>query len=376
MRLSSRRRFALALAVCAVAAIIATRAAAGNAAPGIASRLSISQLAGQRVIYAYAGLTPPPSLLARIRAGEAAGVIFFASNFSSPAQLRATVSQLQRANAAGPVHAPLLMLIDQEGGLVNRLPGAPVQSERAIGASSHGQTLAAQAGSEAAANLTAAGITVDLAPVLDVYRRPGNFIDQYQRSYSMNPATVARLGRAFITHLQAAGVAATAKHFPGLGAASTAENTDATPVELRLPLSELRSTDEQPYRAAIAAGVKLVMVSWAVYPALDPRMPAGLSPRVIGQELRTRLRFSGVTITDSIGAGALARFGGYGERAILAARAGEDLILCATTNPDENTPNEGIDVLGGLTRALSTHGLSRPAAEQAAARVIRLRAGL
>lgn len=381
-QLNSRARFALVMIVWVVAAIVATAAGAHrhhlratNPAAAMAARLTVRQLAGQRIIYAYAGRTPPPSLLARIRSGEAAGVIFFAPNISSRAQLRATVGELQQANAASPVHAPLLMLVDQEGGLVNRLPGPPRLSERAIGASSHGRLLAAQAGSEAGANLSAAGITVDLAPVLDVYRQPGNFIDQYQRSYSMNPATAARLGQAFITHLQRAGVAATAKHFPGLGAATTLQNTDTGPVKLRLPLSELRRTDEAPYRSAISAGVKLVMLSWAVYPALDPRMPAGLSPTVIGRELRTRLGFRGVTITDSIGAGSLARFGGYGQRGLLAARAGEDLILCATTNPNENTPNEGIDVLDRLASALSTHGLSRPAAERAAARVIGLRTG-
>ena len=398
-QLSSHVRALPVVLVCVVTAILATAAGAlsappsstrasaqtsvlqqgngrvpGDSATAIAAGLTIRQLAGQRLIYAYAGLQPPPSLLARIRAGEAAGVIFFAPNISSPAQLRATIRRLQRANAASPVRAPLLMLTDQEGGLVNRLPGQPVLSERAIGASSDAQTLAARAGSMAGANLTAAGITADLAPVLDVYRHAGNFIDRYQRSYSMSAAIAARLGQTFITHLQRTGVAATAKHFPGLGAATADQNTDATPVELNLPLQELRRTDEAPYRSAIAAGVKLVMLSWAVFPALDPRMPAGLSARVIGDELRTRLRFHGVTITDSLGAGALARFGGYGQRGLLAASAGEDLILCATTNPDENTPSEAGNVLDSLSRALAVHSLSRAGAERAAARVIQLRA--
>jgi beta-N-acetylhexosaminidase len=145
-------------------------------------------------------------------------------------------------------------------------------------------------------------------------------------------------------------------------------------VELGVPPSELRQLDEEPYRSAISAGVKLVMVSWAVYPAIDPRLPAGLSPRVIGDELRTRLGFRGVTITDSLGAGAVSRFGSYAQRGILAARAGDDLILCATMSPGGNTPNEGIQVLNGLASALATHTLSRAAAEQAAARVIALRA--
>ena len=83
-----------------------------------------------------------------------------------------------------------------------------------------------------------------------------------------------------------------------------------------------------------------------------------------------------MTITDSLGAGALARFGSYGQRGVLAARAGDDLILCATTSPSGNTPAEGVDVLNDISRALATHALSRAAAEQSAARVIQLRANL
>ena len=111
-------------------------------------------------------------------------------------------------------------------------------------------------------------MNVNLAPVLDVFYAAGNFIDQYQRSYSSNAATVTTCGQAFITAQQATGVAATAKHFPGLGAASKSQNTDTGPVQLLVSLSTLRAKDEAPYPAAIAAGVKLIMVSWAIYPAL------------------------------------------------------------------------------------------------------------
>ena len=337
------------------------------------ARLSLAQLAGQRIIYAYSGLTPPQSLLARIRDGEAAGVVFFAPNFSSDVQLRAVIGELQSANASSPVHAPLLMLTDQEGGLIRRLPGAPTLSEKQIGASPRGIALAAQAGTGAGNNLLAVGITVNLAPVLDVFRQPGNFIDQYQRSYSSSPAVVAPLGGTFITAQQQTGVAATAKHFPGLGAATTNQNTDNGPVTLNVSLNELRSIDEVPYQVAIAAGVRLVMVSWATYPALDPRLPAGLSSTVIHGELRGRLGFRGVTITDGLGAGALAPFGGFAQRGLLAAHAGADLLLCSTTNVNDNTPANGIAVLNGLIGALASHRLDRIYAEQAAARVIALR---
>ena len=357
-------------------AVTAHGATSHSSPSAIAKRLTLRELAGQRVIYSYAGLQPPPSLLKLIAAGEAAGVIFFGSNITSGPQLRATVDELQQAAQQSPVHEPLLMMLDQEGGLVNRLPGAPIRSEKTIGESADGAQLAAGAGNAAGTNLRAAGINVDLAPVLDVYREPGNFIDHYERSYSMDPATAGRLGSAFITHLQDSGVAATAKHFPGLGAATTKQDTDAGPVELDQPLKQIRQVDEAPYRAAIPAGVRLVMLSWAVYPALDPAMPAGFSPTVVGTELRRRLGFSGVTITDSIGAGAITRFGSYRNRGVLASRAGDDLILCSTTDPGGNRPGVGVAVLNGITRALTTGSLGRAAARQAAARVIGLRASL
>jgi beta-N-acetylhexosaminidase len=286
------------------------------------------------------------------------------------------INQLQRASLASPVHTRLLMLVDQEGGQVRRLPGAPAPSEKQIGQSSHGVPLAAAAGAGAGANLRAVGITVNLAPVLDVYRRPGNFIDQFQRSYSSDPGTVARLGGAFIGAQQRKGVAATAKHFPGLGAAAQSQDTDRRPVILRSTLASLRAVDEAPYRSAIAAGVKLVMTSWATYPALDPRRPAGLSAAVMGGELRRHLGFRGVTITDGIDAGAVTPFGSLARRAALAASAGADMIVCATTNPDDNTPAEGITARNAIATALGHRQISRTAAQKSAGRILALRAGL
>jgi beta-N-acetylhexosaminidase len=342
------------------------------AAPPV-SRLSLAQLAGQRIIYAYSGRKPPPSLVAAIRAGEAGGVILFTPNVATRAQIRSTVAGLQRASLASPVHTRLLVLTDQEGGEVRRLPGAPTLSEKQIGSSANPPGQARAAGSGAGANLASAGINVNLAPVLDVFRQSGNFIDQFQRSYSRRATTVSTLGGGFISAQQHLGVAATAKHFPGLGAATRRENTDLGPVTLKQSLATLRANDEAPYRSAIAAGVKLIMTSWAVYPSLDRRRPAGLSPSVIGGELRRHLRFRGVTITDGIDAGAVTPFGNLGQRGVLAAAAGADLILCAAPLPSENTPAQGITVRGALVNALSRHQLGLSAARQAAARILALR---
>jgi beta-N-acetylhexosaminidase len=348
---------------------------AGPAIPAAVRRLSPAQLAGQRIIYAYSGLTPPATLLDAIRAGEAAGVILFSPNAASASQVRAVVAELQQANAAGPVHAPLLIMTDQEGGEVDRLPGAPSLSEREIGQSSDASALAAEAGAGAARTLAAAGVNVNLTPVLDVMRRPGNFIDEFHRSYGTDAEEDAQLGGAFVAAQQRLGVAATAKHFPGLGAANRGQDTDSRPVTLYTPLAELRSVDEAPYPRAIAVGVKLVMSSWAVYPALDRTLPAGLSSRVIQGELRGRLGYTGVTITDTLSAAALTRFGTLAQRGVLAAEAGADLIICSAINGNDD-PSGGLSVLQAIKSALSSGQLSRASARQSAARVLALRSSL
>jgi beta-N-acetylhexosaminidase len=307
----------------------------GLTAPATAT---VADLGGQRVIYSYPGLIPPESLLQRIRAGQAAGVIFFGENVASLSQIRSVVQQLRDANAQSPDPRPLLLMTDQEGGLVRRLPGEPVLSQKRVGQSADPPAQATAAGTGAGRNLAGVGMNVNLAPVLDVFRRPGDLMDQFERSYSMDATTVGTLGANMIRAHQATGVAATAKHFPGLGPASSTQNTDTRAVTLRTPLSTLRAIDEAPYRPAIAAGVRLVMLSWATYPALDATRPAGLSRTVVQQELRQRNGFTGVTITDALEAGALQAFGATGNRSVLAAQAGMDLLLASARDVNQGDP--------------------------------------
>jgi beta-N-acetylhexosaminidase len=347
------------------------RSAAANA---VLAKLTPAQLAGQRVIYSYSGLTPPGSLLRWIREGEAGGVIFFSQNIASPAQIASVIGELDRANASprNPLRKfPLLLMTDQEGGLVRRLPGPPVLSAKQVAQAARPAAAARAAGTGAGENLRGAGLNVNLAPVLDVYRAPGDFDDQFQRSYSTDPRVVSRLGADFIKAQQATGVAATAKHFPGLGAATAEQNTDKQPVTLNVSRGDLRAIDESPYRAAIAAGVKLVMVSWAVYPALDPKLPAGLSPAIVGGELRQRLGFTGVTITDALEAGALQPFGTIRNRARMAAQAGMDLILCSAQKA-----GEGEQARIALAKAYGRGTLNKTGFQAAVQRILALRSGL
>lgn len=336
--------------------------------------LDAYQLAGQRVIYSYKGLTPPASLLWAIRHGRVAGIIFFKDNVGTNAHIKAVASQLQKANADphNPVRLPLLLMTDQEGGVVRRLNGPPKLSAKQMGQSATPEKTTTTEGQATGKFMHGLGLNVNLAPVLDVFRTPGNFIDQFGRSFSNNPVKVAKLGQLFATAMQNQGVAATVKHFPGLGAATRTQNTDERPVTLNLTLHQIRTIDELPYKSAVAAKVKLAMVSWAVYPALDKKFPAGLSSTIIQGELRKRLGFTGVTITDGLEAGALKNFGATGKRATLAAKAGMDLLLCAAENP-----NQGVAARNALrSYFLASSSTAQANFKAAVERILALRATL
>lgn len=346
---------------------------AGSAAmipPGFAD-----VLAGQHVVYSYAGLEPPPELFDAIRAGKAAGVIFFSDNIASLDQIRGVAAQLQAAAQASPIPLPLLLLTDQEGGQVRRLklPGAdgPADSARDVGASGDPAGAGTRTGHEAAATLHAAGMNGNLAPVLGVYRTPGDFLDAYARSYGTDPNVVAAAGGAFIGAQQADGIAATAKHFPGLGAAPAGANTDVRPVTIQLDAGTLRTVDEAPYRAAIAAGVDMVMPSWAVYPALDADAPAGMSSTILRGDLRGTLGFQGVIVSDAIEAGALAAYGDAAGRSVAALGAGQDLALCSARDA-----GQGAQAVSGIAAALTGGRLDLGDVLASTARVLRLRMSL
>ena len=365
------RRTLLAAAGAAVATASGAARAAASPRHSVKPELSNLQLAGQRVIYSYPGLTPPSSLISAIEAGNCAGVIFFGENISSTTQIASVIDDLRSAQMNSPISAPLLLMTDQEGGEIRRLPGGPTNSEKTIGSSSDPSGEAASAGTTAGHVLQGVGMNVNLAPVLDVYYTAGDFDDQYQRSYSSDQNIVSTCGQSFIEAQQAVDVAATAKHFPGLGAATKYQNTDTGPVTLTQSLSKLRSVDEYPFQAAIAAGVQLIMLSWAVYTALDSSNPAGFSSTVVKSELRSRLGFTGVTCTDALEAGALSSSLTTSQRAIKAATAGMDLILCSA-----RSVSQGNQAVNGLSAAYAAGTLPSADFNAAVNRVTALRNAL
>lgn len=312
-----------ALAGLAAAAFALGAALGDSPAPEVevAGTLSIPRLAGERIVVGAVGAGVSSKMRAAIGEGRVAGVVLFADNFPSRAAGRRLISSLQAIRRPPPLRDPLLVMIDQEGGLVKRVGGAPTASAAAMG--ERGAAFSHEQGRRTAANLSDLGVNVDLAPVLDV-ARPGGTIAETDRGFGATAQQVAAGAIPFAMGLQRGGVAATAKHFPGLGAAS--ENTDFAVQRIGLSKQALRDVDEAPYGAFAAAGGDLAMLSTVIYPAFSPD-PAAFSRAIATDELRTRLGFEGVSITDALDTVAVRAFGGPAKSGVAAARAGSDLLL-------------------------------------------------
>jgi beta-N-acetylhexosaminidase len=329
-----RRQAALAVAGLLAFAIGVTAGAGGDggggkprpepaakppAAPAEADReaaqeLPLTRQVGRLVVLRFRGTSAPGYVRRVLRDGRAAGSILFRDNLTGPGQAKLLAGALR--DGAGP---PLVM-IDQEGGSIRILPWAPPQRTQAA------QLAAGTVGADAEAAgkaLRATGVNVTLAPVGDVASVPGAALAG--RAFSSSFETTAKAMADSVKGWRAGGVAPTAKHFPGLGGASV--NTDDGPATIDRTAQQIRDEDLLPFRAAIAAGVPLVMAGHARYPALDPDRIASQSPKVIGGLLRGELGFKGVVITDSTEAAAVQAVTGVQEAAVRNIRAGVDIVL-------------------------------------------------
>jgi beta-N-acetylhexosaminidase len=367
-RLRRRRRLALGVLAGLGLGAFALGAALGDGnAPQekieVAATLAPGQLAGERIVAGLRGTGVSPRLKKAIHSGELAGVVLFADNFPSRAAGRKLIARLQGIRRPRALRDPLLIMVDQEGGQVKRVGGAPNASAKQMGA--RGAAFSREQGRLTARNLRELGINVDLAPVLDV-ARPDGVIAATERGFGSTAQRVTATAIPFAQALQQGGVVATAKHFPGFGAAT--ENTDFAVQRIRLSKAKLRTVDEAPYEAFIAKGGKIVMLSTAIYPALSP-LPAAFAPQIATDELRERLGFEGVSITDALETVAVQAYGGAAKAGLAAVRAGTDLLLY----PDLS----GAQTAGrALAAQLRAGKLNRERFEEAVQRVLDLRASL
>jgi beta-N-acetylhexosaminidase len=286
-------------------------------------------------------------ILRAIRDDGLGGVILFARNIASPAQLTQLTSTLRAA--AG--ERTLLIAIDQEGGAVARLNpdnGFPATPTAAKVGRRNDPTYALQVGTAVARTLADAGINLNLAPVVDLNVNPANpSIGALDRSFSADPDVVVAMAGGFIAGHRAGGVFTTLKHFPGLGSATG--DTDREFVDITATWTE---AELEPFRRLISAGqADLVMVSNAFNGQLDQRNPASLSAPTLNT-LRDDLGFDAVAITDDLMAGALVDSYTADEVLRRAIRAGNDLLLLANTaTAAGDVVQPALDAIEGLVAA-------------------------
>jgi len=321
--------------------------------------------AGQRLMVGFHGHEASADVKNMIRDYGAGSVILFARNVASPEQVAELVRELQAEARAAGHDLPLLISVDQEGGRVARMraPWTEWPPLRALGRQGS-EEMARKMGEALAAELRACGIRLDFAPVVDVDTNPKNPVIG-DRSFGADPNLVGRLGAAMIRGLQGSGVAACAKHFPGHGDTDVDSHLDLPTVEHSR--ERLEEVELPPFRRAIEAGVASIMTAHVLVRALDEEVPATLSPRVIGGLLRRELNYDGVVVSDDLEMKAVAKRWAPGPLAVLAAKAGCDLLpVCATHDMQ-------VESLEGLVKAVESGEISWKSMDEACARMRRLK---
>ena len=291
-----------------------------------AARPNLPKLVGQLIVARFTGRRPSASFFARVRAGQIGSVILFGDNTAGGVAATRGVDRALQGAAQSGGNPPLLIMTDQEGGGVRRLPGPPALAPAGMGSTS----VARRAGRAAGRLLRSAGVNVDLAPVADVERAAGSFLGT--RSFGSNPQVVAARACAFAAGLASARVGYTLKHFPGLGRA--VRSTDLAPVSITASRTQLR-TDYAAYRACGAGPMAMIMVSSASYPHLVGPRPAVMSPAVYSRELPLAVGATGsLTISDDLQTPALAAQTTPARTSI---DAGLDLVMYASTEQGSAT---------------------------------------
>lgn len=289
--------------------------------------LGLERAVGQKLLLAFEGKQQPSdAILQAMQQGMPAGVTLFrAFNVDNPAQVRDLTASLQAAAKAAGLPR-LLIAVDQEGGQLMAVGGGtPFPGNMALGATGS-RELARRTGLAMGFELAAMGINVNYAPVCDVNVNPKN-PGVGTRSFGEDPKLVAKMSAAIVEGLHAAGVAATAKHFPGLGDAATDPHY-GTPILVH-DRDRLQRVELPPFEAAIRAGARLVMTAHVALPALNNGLdiPATLSESILKDLLRGELGFEGVIVSDAMDMKAIRQGPGLAIDAIAAVRAGVDLLL-------------------------------------------------
>ena len=296
-------------------------------ASGGPKEMNMREMVGQMFVVSVGGTEPDYYIEKMVRERNIGGVLLFGYNMKSEEQVKALTGSLQKLSMRTAPAIPLFVGVDQEGGEVASAPWVETQPAAAEVGGRGDPAEARAVAEEIGADLLKAGVNTDFAPVADT----GFGAAIGTRAFGEDPALVSPMVEASVEGFDAAGVVASAKHFPNHGPAQSDSHVSLPVVEH--DAATIESYDLPPFRAAVEAGVPMVMVGHLIYPAIDPEKPASLSPKAIGM-LREDLDFGGVVVTDD-----LAMEGANGgeppaRAAVEAVKAGADLLIISSP-PEE-----------------------------------------
>lgn len=326
----------------------------------------IRRQVGQLFLVGFDGYSVPESYKAAMSEFHIGGTIYFKRNVESPAQLAELSNELQFQ--CRPKDAPgFLISIDHEGGKVNRLPKPFTKFPGIDYLGEMGSPrVAFQFGLVHGRELTAVGINVNFAPVVDVLTNPNNPVMK-NRTFSSDPEVCAKLGSAVCRGLQKAGVAAVAKHFPGHG--DTSEDSHLTLPVVKKSLAEMETCEFVPFKRMIRSRVEGMMTAHLINQGIDPENPSTLSKKTMDGILRGQLRFSKVIFTDDMEMKAVSANYGPEEAAVMAIEAGCDILIY------RGDPGFPVSCYEAILKAVESGRISRERLSLSVQRILALKKG-
>jgi beta-N-acetylhexosaminidase len=332
----------------------------------IIAGMTLDQKLGQLIIVEYLGNNYQGGLQYMISQQFVGGYVYQESNsnFDPPYNVASQVDALSQ-QAMHDAKIPLMIATDQEGGLVNRLSRFHGYLPSAADIAASGKPgMAFTQGSQSAKWMLELGINTDLAPVVDVHTVDPPVL--VTRMFGSDPKTVASYAGAFLSGLQNNGVAGCLKHFPGLGAITSDPHTGLPTVNRSL--ADLNAIDLAPYRLMIQSDQPAMIMSTDVLmPAIDPTLPAELSPKAINGILRKQLGYDGVVITDGLYMHGISDRWSLSQAAVLSIIAGNDMI------EGPYTPDLVANVVTALKQALQQGTLTMNRVDQSVERILLLK---
>ena len=330
--------------------------------------MTLEEQIGQLLMVGFWGKTPSQEIIDLIQHYHVRNILLFSRNVRDTRQVLELTQSLQVIAREAGQRYPLLIAIDQENGLVQRLGEAATifPGNMALGAIGS-EEVAYQVAQATGHELKALGINMNLAPVVDVNNNPANPVVGV-RSFGEDPQQVARLGTAMVKGYHAAGMLSCLKHFPGHG--DTAVDSHLALPTIPYTLERLETLELMPFRGGIEAGAESVMIAHVSFPALtlQDMLPATLSSAIVRGLLREQLGFNGLILSDCLEMKAISETFGTERAAVKALQAGIDLVLVSHHSMRQRGSLEAIQA------AVQTHELSSQAVQEAAEHVLRLKA--